>query len=507
MQANPVNEIEAVARALAPDVEPDHSPREHSDGGWHPSLNTTQDAIFNDPAKFLLAAGEKGSGKTVGLLYKLVRHCYENENAFALIISPSIRTGKEGVLFDLENMVLPSWEEGIGLEYTSSRLDPNTKDRHLWIANRHRGWSKVLLVSIPYAEAVEPRVKGMSPSFVYVDELTHCPGREYFTYVAAQLGRRRNIVGPQQYTASCNPDGPSHWVHKVFYEECLDEETGDKDEDFSVYHVPISENVKNLPEQYVKSLNQILRHDPVEQRRLLYGEWVDRPTGEAMFRDYFNSEIHVKGDEMRGTGLHPVPGHPIIIGYDLGQVNSSVTFMQVVPTHNGNVWLVFDEIDHIGEKILYKRLAQDIMRRMDYWSKSKDYEFRFQHISDTSAINQWHPGGTGSYDSWDMERFSDGRIKLLGCPKGKGSVEARVRLLGAKLFQDELYVSALCTNTVEMLIHLESDKKDAMKPKRSKWVHKFDSVSYPLLKLELNGHLAALNPQKERTNLVHCGIG
>jgi phage terminase large subunit len=499
-------EIEKIASALEAG-EPVRSPSTNTSGDWKPNLNKTQEDMFNDAAKFILAAGEKGSGKTVGLLYKLVRHCYENENAFALIISPSIRTGKEGVLFDLENMVLPDWGAGIGLDYTLSRLDPNTKDRHLWIANMHNGWSRVLLVSIPYAEAVEPRVKGMSPSFVYVDELTHCPGREYFTYVAAQLGRRRNIIGPQQYTASCNPDGPSHWVHRVFYEECFDEETGDKDEDFSVYHVPISENVKNLPEQYVKSLNQILKHDPVEQRRLLFGEWVDRPTGEALFKEYFNADIHVRGDGVANTGLHPVAGHPIVIGYDLGQVNSSVTFTQLIPTSAGNIWLVFDEIDHIGEKILYKRLAQEILAKMNYWTKRKKYPFRFQHISDSSAINQWHPGGSGSYDSWDMERYSDGQIKLIGCPKGKGSVEARIRLLTAKLFQDEIYISATCANTIDMLNQLESDKKDAMKPKRSKWIHKFDSLSYPLLKLELNGQRAMLSHEDHNVQLIHCGSG
>ena len=106
-----------------------------------------------------------------------------------------------------------------------------------------------------------------------------------------------------------------------------------------------------------------------------------------------------------------------------------------------------------------------------------------------------------------MERYSDGRIKMISCPKGKGSVEARVRLLTSKLFQDEVYVSALCVNTTEMLLHLESDAKAPMKPKRSKWVHKFDSLTYPLLKLELNGNISALNSEVHQARLVHCGTG
>ena len=54
---------------------------------WLPSLTITQRKIFDDPAKYILAYGERGSGKTYSLGgHKLVRHCYENFNALALII-------------------------------------------------------------------------------------------------------------------------------------------------------------------------------------------------------------------------------------------------------------------------------------------------------------------------------------------------------------------------------------------------------------------------------------
>jgi hypothetical protein len=495
-------EIDAMVAAL--DVPPSKPPAP-SKRDWHPDLNPTQMELFESPAKFLLAYGEKGSGKTMGLLFKLVRHCYENQNALAMIVSPSIRTGKEGVLHDLETLVLPRWKEGMGLEYTTAKMDPNTKDRHLWIGNRFNGWSKVLLVSIPYAEAVEPRIKGISPSFIYVDELTNCNGREYFIYPAAQLNRRTNIEGPQQYTASCNPEGPSNWVYRLFFEDVLDEETGEPDPDFGVFHVPISENTHRLPETYLKSLQQILKNDPVEQRRLILGEWVDRPSGESLFREYYQSEIHKRGDALSGRGLIPIKGHPIIVGYDLGQVYSSVTFLQSIPTENGVIWTVIDEVDHLGEKILYKNLVREIIKRMDYWSRRVDYEFKYHHISDESAINQWHPGGEGSYDAWDVERYSDGRISLMGCPKGAGSVEARVRLLANKLAQDEFFVSATCRNAVEMLLQLTGDKKNPSKPKRSRYIHKFDSITYPMFRMELSGR-NYLSVREVRPNLIKCGV-
>lgn len=108
----------------------------------YPDLNTTQKKIFDDSAGFILGYGEKGSGKTIGFAHKLTRHLYEEENALVLIIAPSIRTGSEGIWHDLDTLVLPLWEEGIGLEYTEAKLDPNTKDRHRWIRNRFGGWTR-----------------------------------------------------------------------------------------------------------------------------------------------------------------------------------------------------------------------------------------------------------------------------------------------------------------------------------------------------------------------------
>jgi hypothetical protein len=501
---------------------------------WHPDLNPTQQRIFDDPALNILGYGEKGSGKSIAFGHKLVRHAYENDNALVLIIAPSMRTGNEGIWYDLETLILPAWREGnrdkegnlidhgIGLEYTAQKLDPNTKDRHRWIRNRFGGWSKLLLMSIPFAAQVQARVKGPAPSMVYVDELTNCSAREYFTYPAAQLGRRRGILGPQQFCASCNPEGPSHWVYQVFFVECMDQESGARDKDFSVYHVPVTENLHRLPDGYVQRLEKTFKADPIELRRLLAGEWVDRPTGEGLFKEYFVPALHLKGDLVKGLGLLPVPGFPIVIGYDLGQVYSSITFLQQVFTRDRSVWIAFDECDHLGQKILYKTLAWEVIERMKYWqsvklpgSAGRPFPFQFIHVTDESAINQWHPNGQGSYDAWDFEReynrvaqkeLANRSMRLLGCPKGSGSVAARVRLLQGKLYTEEFLVSALCRNVKDMLLCLEADKEDPEKPRRSRFLHKFDSTTYPIFKFEFAAGGRNVPPGQELSPaLIRCG--
>jgi len=477
--------------------------------GWNPDLNPTQNNIFHDPTLNILGHAEKGSGKSIGFGHKIVRHCYENENALALIIAPSMRTGNEGIWFDLDTLILPQWRDGIGLEYTASKLDPNTKDRHRWIRNMHGGWSKLLLMSIMYPSQVESRVKGPAPSLAYIDELTNCEGIEYYTYVAAQLGRRRGITGPQQFLASCNPKGPSHWVWKLFFDEKKN------DPDYKVYHVPIKENLHRLPKGYVERLEKIFKSDPVESARLLNGEWIDRPTGDGLFKEYFVEGVHIKGDSKRGLGLKPLPGFPILVGYDLGQVYSSVTFLQAIPTKDGRVlWIIFDEVDHLGEKILYKNLARKVMARMRFWRELMDYDFAFEHIADESAVNQWRPGGEGSYDAWEFEKeynkcaaeFGTRNIKIKGCPKGAGSVPARVRMVQSKLHQEELFISATCLNAKDTMMYLEADKDDPEKPKRSKFLHKFDSLSYPMFKLEMGGGITRFLPTgKVAPTLIRCG--
>lgn len=468
-----------------------------------------------EPTSCYYAAGllSHNSGKTVGFGHKIVRHAYENDGALAMLITPSLRTGNDGIWYDLDTLILPAWrdgnrdkegnllDEGIGLEYTKSKLDPLTKDRHRWIKNRFGTWSKLLLLSIQHAAQVADRIKGPAPSLVYVDELTNCNGREYWTYPAAQLGRRRGIHGPQQYLASCNPDGPSHWVYKVFFEDCVDAK-GVRDKAFARYHVPISENEKWLPRGYVDRLKKIFRSDPIEYRRLIGGEWIDRPTGDGLFKLYFNTGTHMKGDAAKKEWLMPFPGFPILVGYDLGQVNSSVTFMQQVPTKDRVLWLVLDEIDHLGERILYKTLAWEVIERMKFWRNvklpangGKPYPFEYMHIADESAVNQWRPGAEGSYDAWDFEKeynrvqseLGGREMRMLGCPKGAGSVSARVRLLSSKLYQQEVAVSARCENTKMMLLQLEADDANPENPRRSKWLHKFDSLTYPMFKLEMTG--------------------
>lgn len=470
-----------------------------------------------------LAAGmiHHNSGKTVGALHKMVKHCYENFNALAIIIVGVRRQAKEGGAAEkLALDVLPQWKEGQGLEFTEWKSN-TAKDEYLFISNRYGGWSRVLLLSMPVESYVKDRSKGLEPSFILIDEAQTLESDAYFSALVQQLGRRPNIQGPQQYIACCNPEGPSNWVYKRFFLKSKDDD-GKPIPDYSVHHVPISDNETNLPPGYYDRVKEALKDDDVEYRRLVLGEWVDRPTGASIFGTYYSEARHLRGDDTLGDRILPNPKYPITVGYDLGTANSAVIFTQNLQTKDKDIWVVFDELVFTDAYIPYTELVPAIMRRQQFWNETMKTKFQFEHISDSSAFNQFR-ATSGTYDSWEVERISREvlaqfpelePIVLIECPKPPNSVQARVKVVIRALQTDRFFVSASCKRTREMLLHLESEKLNdskyspdlPFKPKRSKHIHGFDALSYPMFYYELDTARQFLRLDRKASELLPVGI-
>lgn len=495
---------------------PEKTPGELYDEGWRPRLNPTQKLANDSKARYVLLHAEKGSGKSIGGLHKLVEHCFLNDNALAIMIMGVKRQAEEGGIWHkLQQEVLPTWrdgnremdhghftgkmfDDGIGIEFTEPKSNI-AKDVFIWIENRHGTkefphWSRVLLLSMPVESFVADRVKGMEPSFVLVDEAQTLDSDTYFRAIVQQVGRRPGITTTQQIYYCANPEGPSHWLYKRFWEFPVNQETGEWDTKYERFHIPIQENLHNLPEDYWENVKEGTRGDSIEEARMLRGEWIDRPTGLALFGDDFKPQLCVRGDAAKGRGLMPVKGYHIIFSYDLGAAHTSIDLQQIIPTKDKIIKINFDEMDFVGQYIPYVQLVPKIVKRMMYWDNytqkdgTKLGPFAFQHISDDSAFNQYR-AKDGSFDVWDIEEISkkyvlDNKlpekyiIKLKACPKGPHSIEARVRLMKDALQTEEYFVSATCVRKIEMFNQLEEDPKERLKPKRSPQIHRLDSGTY-----------------------------
>lgn len=497
----PRDEAELIA-SLANEPSPEAQEVPVYDPDWVPDLNPTQRVIYDSGAKFILAYGERGSGKSVGALHKLCKHCWDNFNALAVVIVGVKRQAMEGgAWFKLETDILPQWKAGLGMSWTDTKTNV-AKDAFIFVSNRWGGWSRILLMSMPVGAFVKDRIKGLEPSFVLVDEVQTLDGPEYFNSVIQQLGRRPNIETTQPYVATCNPLGPSSWQYKRFFISPKDEK-GEWNSKYLTVHVPIVENLHRLPPGYYEdNVISAVENDPIEYKRMVLGEWIDRPSGEAIFKHYWSPTLHIRGNANDGTRILPKPGYPLVLGYDLGTANSAISFMQNIPTKEKDLWLVFDEMVYTDAYIPYPALVPEIMRRLNFWNDTCKTEFDASHISDATAFNMYR-ATHGTYDALEVERLSKDAaklypkvtpIRLMECPKFAGSVPGRVRCVMKLLQQDRLLISASCLRTKDMFDQLESEKMNEAKkyspelplhPKRSKHLHIFDAMSYGLFFFEL----------------------
>lgn len=545
---------EIIASALAEQPEPEMpvlKPKIPKVQTWQPNLARIGTSILLERTETQFLYGERGSLKTGICLHALIRHCYEDHAPgkvppLAVMCTIVRSAATEGGAWDkLHSLYLPEWRRAIGLQYTEPQQD-DTKQRYCFIGTRHGDWARVILKSIPHGESIRARIKGIEPSLFFFDEITEADDPDYYLIPSQSL--RRPTGGPRFFICAGNPppEGTEHWTWKVFCQR-----HGAPGEDgkptivdaaipgpsggllhgtpdgVAVYHVPLVENVYWSDKEkadYRAKLMQEARLDPTAEDRLIKGIWTPRPRGEGYFKGFFHIATHVKPPDglLKRQGILPVAGYPIIIGYDLGQVWSNGTFEQAIPLANGQViWLTFDELDYFGQKTVYSNMARELVRKMLHWrglalpsNQGKPYPFEFLHVADESALNQWRPGD-GSYDALHFEKeFNRAAAvhgfrptKLIGCPKPAGSIAARIMVLQSKLHQDEFFVSAQCPNTVGMLLNLESSKDDPDKPRRNKWIHKFDSVTYPMLYFGLlrGRALASSIGNTSGTRLIKCG--
>jgi len=367
----------------------------------------------------------------------------------------------------------------------------------------------IMLASLPVAHQVEGKIRGREPDIIGVDEAQTLESDTYFTSLLMQLGRKKRRTGdPSKIIFACNPEGPSHWLYKRFFEMPLNEETGAWDARYAKFHIPITDNLINLPEGYYENyVLPAVKNDPIMKARLVDGEWVDRPEGDSLFEGAW-SDLFIVGDAATNKGMVPVTGfstpppapddptkipksvHPMLVGYDLGGAHSSIHFKQIVPTLHKIYRLCIDELDFVGQYTPYDKSIPMVIERMLYWEKKMGVWFEWIHISDSSAFNQYR-AEHGSYDVWDVEKISKRYveennlpqrfvIKMKECPKGEFSIEARVRLETDALVSGSSLVSATCKRTREMFMRLPCDPKNRLKPKpKSRYVHNMDSFSYP----------------------------
>lgn len=524
------------AAPFDPGVKGPEAPRKK----WRPYHGPTQTLIMNDASDVVGACAEKGTGKSIVCADKIIAHCHSEWDALYVILGNSHRALAEGICHDLTTFSLPRWkdgnreplfnedasgslvenpragelmDQGIGLEYTAWKCDPNNKDLYLKIRNKFGGWSRIRVIAVPYGEMVQARVTNLNASGFYLEEATRCDTSAYYVYPSMQLGRRRGIKGPQQFLFSCNPDDPEHWVHKWMYVDVVvgasdpgrvwphdPEKPGiRRDIDVAFYYLPFQENRRNIPKRYRETLAKTLKANPILKARLMDGKWIAMPAGDALFKSEFSERRHIKGDVEKKRGLVPIPGHPIVVGMDWGARNFGLVFRQIIESEEGPFETSFDSISFYQEMHKTAHLARAILEKMRFWllwlradTEDERSNWSWWFITGDDATTNYNPE-SGSIHARDLEdhmrkiveqepqRYAGINIpRIRGCPRPKDSVGKRVDLVAETLMSDMTATSALCEDVRGMFFHLARDKDNPSHPQKgNRWVHVFDAYSYP----------------------------
>lgn len=499
-------------RTLGDKLKPPPKPGPRTEETWEPDLNPIQREVFDCEAENVLVWGEKGGGKTWGLIHRVVRHCYENTNALGFVLT-SVKSMSDdgGAWHKLTTEVLPEWAAGLGLNWIKGHDAQHNE--LVWVQNQFDEWSQIKGISAPHPDQLEDRFPGREPSIVFVDELTKCATDKYFKSPRAQLGRRPHVEGVHQFLAACNPAGPSHWVYLKWFVEPFNETTGEWSPNFANFYVPVTDNIKHLRAGYLESLEETYRNDPLEYARLVKGQWKDRPTADGIFADLYNPAIHVApltqdGNPDMRRWLKPDTKHAVIIGMDPGSVYNSFVLLQWLPLGARMKWTAFDEFIITKKKISYTVMVPAFMRRLVFWNRTCGVDLDHVWISDNSAFNQFR-AASGSYDCLEIERIYHEQLatfpdkypglkpmKIKAAPKHNGSVIARVRTVQQLVANDQILVSSRCKWVQKMFNQLKGasqkpgaplDPEAAMTPQRCDVLHVWDGFSYPI-------HAGAISP-------------
>ncbi|MFP4541948.1 MAG: hypothetical protein ACLFR7_09985 [Opitutales bacterium] len=498
------------------------------DGGWVPEMNEPQLEFYWDLSPYVLATGERFSGKTTAGLHKIVRHCYTYDSALAIVVV-IVKTGAKAggaweqllsLDYDHEGRrwgTLAAWNEAVGLRYTDEYGD-DAKNKWIDIETVNGGSSSILLLSMPYGAYIADRIKNMTPSYFHFEELTNTDSSVYFTKVIQQLGRRAAVPSTaQQYVATCNPadEGESHWVFKTFFVHKPSSPRGGPqpgydpkgynpytkkregwNENFGVHHLPANLNVyvEDMA-AYQARIMEDTRDDPTAYDRLILGRWVAKISGDGIFKNAFVPEVHVKG-EMGRTGLLPVRGHPIIVGYDPGDANNARVFMQRLLYRRRWHWRIFDALCNFNEHMSYDDLIRLQMDRMLFWCDRLGHTFDFQRVS--ARLIEERPDKYGRLHP----------IRMKAPDKGEGSVGERVRCVRNCLHGERIHVSALCQEVIDMFQFLKKARgphgveiDDKPQKTRKGHIHTFDGTSYPIYFYESSPVLQEIHREEE----LECG--
>jgi PBSX family phage terminase large subunit len=349
-------------------------------------------AMWKDRSLEVVLEGAAGTGKTRAVLEKLHFCASKYAGMRGLIVRKTRESMTESVLVTFEEKVLP---QGSPISAGASR---RTRASY-----SYPNGSEIVVAGL-VASGKDQKAKVMSTEY---DMIIVCEATELTEDEWEKLATRlRNHVMPyQQIVGECNPDAPSHWLHRrcdrgdarAYFSRHTDNPMLFRDGDWTA-----------MGRQYV--LGTLSKLTGVRRARLLEGK---RAQAEGMVYDAFDRAIHV-------IDPFPIPKHwTRIRSIDFGFTNPMTI----------QWWCIDDD----GRMYLYREI---------YMSNRTVA----RHIETIRAVEQWYlPDGrenpdrekisvsVADHDAEDRQTLAEGRIETRPAEKAvsRGIQKVQERLLVA----------------------------------------------------------------------------
>lgn len=455
---------------------------------------------------------QHNSGKTFGIIHKIIRHAFDTNGAMAAIVCKTLKNAKSAGVWALLSRALPLWEKQCyGFKVVEGpKTTGDTKLSYVKIRNRHGTISEIQCHSLEHAQEVEAKFKGANYSFFWLSEIDQFCTDYAFEILCDALRMTPFVPFSQhQIVADCNPPdtGPNNWIHDRFFKFKDRRPEPDETAKAAVARgrihrilVMIDDNPQLDPDEKDDLVERYRKRKSL-YARFIEGKW-EMDATDGHFSDVWDETVHVVGrvdcPEDEQEFMVPTAGCvTLLTGWDMGESrNHSFHILEKIVnevefTHPDTgkkmrktimSFSVLDELVVIRTYISIRQFVEAAMEKIDHWNayhkKHQNIVLNWRHWSDTSAFQK--RSAAESSDAAIAFEASDGRIILDGAPKYRNSRRDRVKLVWQFLYEKRLHVSAQLAVTKSMFVNLKQGG-EAEYIKEDDHKHPFDSLSYPMI--------------------------
>ena len=295
------------------------------------ALSEKQIKAYSEANKrFNIWVGAVRSGKTYSSILKLIDIIKNGPEGNGMIIGVNRDTIQRNVLLELYKF--------LGFSPPSTKTtETKLYGRNIYFVGAHD-------------EGAVRRIQGSTLAFAYVDEATCIPAPFW-----RMLLSRLSITG-SQLLATCNPEGPSHWLKKEF----IDRET---ELDLNHWHFTLDDN-PSLDSIYKENLKK--EYTGMWYKRYILGEWA---VAHGLIYDSFDQD-NIYENSLSSPNYY-------IIGIDYGTSNATAAVLCAISPNQWPQIRVEDEYYYDsakkGRSKTDAELADDIKQFVSYRNISAIY--------------------------------------------------------------------------------------------------------------------------------------